>query len=280
MEIGGHGQDMGGFGTDGTEWSAKVRNGRSDEQGTVLDNPGSSARDRDHGSILAESDIDRHDIAHRRLQEDTWFLVIEPVAKQDRDHYEYYCADTKQHVIAWFDVFDASLLFQECGLARLELEAQFWKHVDFFPRHYKMRPSDANELQAHLEWFLADSRFIFGWNRAESHLSSNNLMTEQGVAFCGFWIRSSSIFKLLRFTGSSFDVVSLRRRLQAKAISPPLLETAAMFRVPTLVLEHIENIHVDDIVNLLDIRQFVDRFNDDNVKHSTLVSLLNTSVKR
>ncbi|KAG1818571.1 uncharacterized protein BJ212DRAFT_1298650 [Suillus subaureus] len=38
----------------------------------------------------------------------------------------------------------------------LELEAQFWKHVDFFPCHYKMRPSDANELQAQLEWFSAD----------------------------------------------------------------------------------------------------------------------------
>jgi hypothetical protein len=88
--------------------------------------------------------------ARRRLQEDTWFLVVEPVAKQDGDHYEYYCADTKQRVVVWFDAFDASLLFQECAFARewnhkrklqyptntryavqlknigLELEAQFW----------------------------------------------------------------------------------------------------------------------------------------------------------
>jgi hypothetical protein len=56
-----------------------------------------------------------------------------------------------------------------------------------------------------------------------------------------------------------------------KRTLPLLLATAAMFGVPALVLEHIENIHVDGIVNSLDIRQFVDRFNDDNVKHSTLV---------
>ncbi|KAG2053745.1 hypothetical protein BDR06DRAFT_972042 [Suillus hirtellus] len=159
----------------------------------------------------------------RILQEDAWFLVVEPIAKQDGDHYEYYCVDTSQHIIAWFYAFDASLLFQECAFARkwnhkrLELEAQFWKHVDFFPRHYKMRPSDAAELRAHLEWFLADS------NPAESHLSSNDFMTEQGVAFCG------RIWSIL------------------------------------------QNIHVDGIVNSLDIRQFIDRFNDDNVKHSTLV---------
>ncbi|KAG1807734.1 hypothetical protein EV424DRAFT_1350562 [Suillus variegatus] len=140
--------------------------------------------------------------ARRRLQEDAWFLVVEPIAKQDGDHYEYYCVDTRQHVIAWFDAFDASLLFQECVFAHS--------------------------------------------NRAESHLSSNDFMTEQGVAFCG------RIWSIL------------------------------------------QNIHVDSIINSLDTRQFIDRFNDDNVKHSTLiyviveagvimavdVSLLDTSVKR
>ncbi|KAG1771578.1 hypothetical protein EV702DRAFT_1201893 [Suillus placidus] len=209
------------------------------------------------------------DAARRRLQEDTWFLVVEPLAKLDGDYYEYYCANTEQHIVAWFDAFDASLLFQECAFARewnhkrLELEAQFWKHVDFFPRHYEMRPSDANELRVHLEWFLAEGltleqstaaslfqnndqteKIISRIIRFESHLSSNDFMTEQGVAFCGF---------------------------KRKRTLPLLLATAAMFGVPALVLEHIENIHVDGIVNSLDIRQFIDRFNDDNLKHSTLV---------
>lgn len=52
---------------------------------------------------------------------------------------------------------------------------------------------------------------------------------------------------------------------------PILLATAAMFGVPVLVLEHIESLHVDGIVNLLDIDKFVDHFNNDNLKHSTLV---------
>jgi hypothetical protein len=56
-----------------------------------------------------------------------------------------------------------------------------------------------------------------------------------------------------------------------KRTLPLLLATAAMFGVPALVLEHIDNIYVDGIVNSLDISQFVDRFNEDNVKHSTLV---------
>jgi len=44
-----------------------------------------------------------------------------------------------------------------------------------------------------------------------------------------------------------------------------------MFGIPALVLEHIKKLHVDGIVNLLDIRKFLDHFNDDNIKHSTLV---------
>ncbi|KAG1762049.1 hypothetical protein EV702DRAFT_1052685 [Suillus placidus] len=82
-------------------------------------------------------------------------------------------------------------------------------------------------------------------------------MTEQGVAFCARLMRSHSVEGFKR-----------------KRTLPLLLSTAAMFGVPALVLEHIENIHVDGIVNSLDIRQFVDRFNDDNLKHSTLAGVI------
>ncbi|KAG2102823.1 uncharacterized protein F5147DRAFT_776178 [Suillus discolor] len=192
------------------------------------------------------------DAACRRLQEDTWLLVVEPVSKQDGDYYEYYCADTKQHVIAWFNAFDASLLFQECTFARewnhkrLELEAQFWKHVDFFPHHYEMRPSDAKELQAHLEWFLAEGLTLEQSTAAS--LFRNNEQTEKIISH------------IVRFEG-----------IKQKRTLPLLLATAAMFGMPALVLDHIENIHVDGIINLLDIRQFIDHFNNDNVKYSTLV---------
>ncbi|KIK34292.1 hypothetical protein CY34DRAFT_98287 [Suillus luteus UH-Slu-Lm8-n1] len=47
-----------------------------------------------------------------------------------------------------------------------------------------------------------------------------------------------------------------------------------MFGVPVLVLEHVEKLHVDGIVNMLDIRTFLDHFNDDNIKHSTLAGVI------
>ncbi|KAG2738047.1 hypothetical protein P692DRAFT_20851728 [Suillus brevipes Sb2] len=242
------------------------------------------------------------DVARRRLQEDTWFLVVEPLAKHDGDYYEYYCANTEQHIVAWFDAFDASLLFQECASARewnhkrLELEAQFWKHVDFFPRHYNMTPSDAKDLRVHLEWFLAEgltleqstAASLFRNNdqaekiisciiRFESHLSSNKFMTEQGVAFCGrIWsiLRHHQFLNYYGLPEARLMRTHSVEGLKRKRTLPLLLATAAMFGVPALVLEHIENIHVDGIVNSLDIRQFVDRFNDENLKHSTLAGVI------
>ncbi|KAG1847882.1 hypothetical protein DFJ58DRAFT_843086 [Suillus subalutaceus] len=150
-----------------------------------------------------------------------------------------------------------------------------------------MTPSDAKDLRVHLEWFLAEgltleqstAASLFRNNnqaekiisciiRFESHLSSNKFMTEQGVAFCG---RIWSILPRLMRTHS---VEGLKR----KRTLPLLLVTAAMFGVPALVLEHIENIHVDGIVNSLNIRQFVDCFNDENLKHSTLLIKSTSSI--
>ncbi|KAG1897558.1 uncharacterized protein F5891DRAFT_1191756 [Suillus fuscotomentosus] len=162
--------------------------------------------------------------ARRRLQEDMWYMVVEPVRKEDGDYYEYYCVVPDARIIAWFEDFDANLLFQECAFARewnhkrLELEAQFWKHIDFFPRHYSMQPSDATELRAHLEWFLAEGltleqstaaslfwstdqteKVIARLNRTESLLNSNRSLQEQGVAFCG------RIWNILRKATTNFS---------------------------------------------------------------------------
>lgn len=47
-----------------------------------------------------------------------WYMVVEPVRKEDGDYYEYYCVVPDARIIAWFEDFDANLLFQECASAR------------------------------------------------------------------------------------------------------------------------------------------------------------------
>ncbi|KAG2739285.1 hypothetical protein P692DRAFT_20851542 [Suillus brevipes Sb2] len=242
------------------------------------------------------------DAARRKLQEDAWFLVVEPITKQNGYYYEYYCAVPDKRVITWFEVFNADLLFQECACARewnhkrLELEAQFWKHVDFFPRHFNMKPSEAIELRIHLEWYLAEGltlqqstaaslfwnidqteRIISRIENLEKYTNIDGFMKEQGVAFCGRIWNILRHHQFLNYYGlpearlmRSHSVEANRQRRTL----PILLATAAMFGVPVLVLEHIESLHVDGIVNSLDIDKFVDHFNNDNLKHSTLAGVI------
>jgi hypothetical protein len=55
--------------------------------------------------------------ARRQLQEDAWYMVVEPVTTEDGDYYEYYCIVPDAHIITWFEEFNANLLFQECTFA-------------------------------------------------------------------------------------------------------------------------------------------------------------------
>ncbi|KAG2742718.1 hypothetical protein P692DRAFT_20747841 [Suillus brevipes Sb2] len=242
--------------------------------------------------------------ARRRLQEDTWYMVVEPVITEDGDFYEYYCVVPHARIIAWFEEFSADLLFQECAFARewnhkrLELEAQFWKHIDFFPRHYEMQISDATELRAHLEWFLAEGLTLeqstaasLFWStdqtekviarliNFENLLNSNRSLKEQGVAFCGRIWNILRHHQFLNYYGlpearlmRAHSIEGSERQRNVRFLS--LLATCAMFGVPVVVLEHVEKLHVDGIVNLLDIRKFLDHFNDDIIKHSTLAGVI------
>ncbi|KIK32220.1 hypothetical protein CY34DRAFT_19199 [Suillus luteus UH-Slu-Lm8-n1] len=242
--------------------------------------------------------------ARRRLQEDAWYMVVEPVATEDGDYYEYYCVVPDAHIITWFEDFNADLLFQECAFARewnhkrLELEAQFWKHIDFFPRHYSMQPSDATELRAQLEWFLAEGLTLeqstaasLFWStdqtekviarliNFENLLDSNLFLREQGVAYCGRIWNILRHHQFLNYYGlpearlmRTHSIEGGERRRNVRFLS--LLAIAAMFGVPALVLEHVEKLHVDGIVNLLDIGKFLDHFNDDNMRHSTLAGVI------
>ncbi|KAG2035462.1 hypothetical protein BDR03DRAFT_983623 [Suillus americanus] len=67
-----------------------------------------------------------------------------------------YYHHTTKHVIAWLEDLNGELLFGECiqpgkwGHKRLELEAQYWKHFNFFPHQFRMESSQMNQIGTHL----------------------------------------------------------------------------------------------------------------------------------
>ncbi|KAG2045941.1 hypothetical protein BDR06DRAFT_977846 [Suillus hirtellus] len=151
------------------------------------------------------------DAARRKLQEDAWFLVIEPITRQNEYYYEYYCAVLDKRVITWSAHVQESGTTNDWSLKH-NFASLFW---------------NINQTEKII------SRIVSLETRTEKYTNIDGSMKEQGVAFCG-----------------------------------------RIWNILLLVLEHIESLHVDGIVNLLDIDRFVDLFNNDNLKHSTLAGVI------
>ncbi|KAG2108249.1 uncharacterized protein F5147DRAFT_652968 [Suillus discolor] len=199
--------------------------------------------------------------AHRRLQEETWYMVIKPVTREDRDYYEYYCVVLDAHTIAWFEDFNADLLFQECTFARewnhkskfySPMNGSSWRHNFGENMLMSMQRSDATELPAHLEWYLAEG-----------------LILEQSTAASLFW-STDQMEKVITCLISFENLLNSDASLKEQGIA----YCGRIWNILLMVLEHVKKLHVDGIVNLLDIKKFLNHFNDDNIKHSTLVGVI------
>ncbi|KAG2051219.1 hypothetical protein BDR06DRAFT_1061732 [Suillus hirtellus] len=77
--------------------------------------------------------------------------------------YPYYCVVLEKHIITWLETVDGYLLFQECMAAwhwnhkKLELEAQFWKHVGYFPLEITISPKEVKALEVQLNWYCVEA---------------------------------------------------------------------------------------------------------------------------
>ncbi|KAG1804831.1 uncharacterized protein HD556DRAFT_1303392 [Suillus plorans] len=87
------------------------------------------------------------EVTRGRVQGDL-ILVAEPMRTQnvDGDVYLYYLVALEARIIGWLEPLDG-----------LELEAQFWKHVEFFPRDFKLDRILLRQLRTELDWFHAES---------------------------------------------------------------------------------------------------------------------------
>ncbi|KAG1882290.1 uncharacterized protein F5891DRAFT_1204081 [Suillus fuscotomentosus] len=82
-----------------------------------------------------------------------WLLVVEPLRMRGIDIYTYYYVVPERRIIAWLEQVDGYILFQECMTARhwnhkrLELEAQYWKHIEYFPHGIDIPLQDIRTLR-------------------------------------------------------------------------------------------------------------------------------------
>ncbi|KAG2136449.1 hypothetical protein DEU56DRAFT_913025 [Suillus clintonianus] len=100
-----------------------------------------------------------------KLDGKQWLLVVDPISVGGTEIYPYYYVIPENRIIAWIEPLDGYLLFQECETAwnwnhkRLELEAQYWKHVEYFPHRMEICLSEVRALRVQLNWYRVGEYF-------------------------------------------------------------------------------------------------------------------------
>ncbi|KAG1721500.1 uncharacterized protein EDB91DRAFT_1088422 [Suillus paluster] len=245
------------------------------------------------------------DVSRTKLNGQEWLLIVELVLVGGEEIYPYYYVVPEKHIITWLELLDGYFLFQECTAVwhwnhkRLELEAQFWKHVEYFPCGIKIRVSEVRALRIQLNWYRIETEALaleqstvasIFWTldqmkemvaelaiavddqRSEELAEPDGTMKEQGITIC-------SHHKYLNHHGQPkahlMRTHSLGERRTDLETSPFVTSIAfTMLYIPTIMLRHIRNIYVDGLINRVDMRNFMDNFSAQAKAQTTVASVI------
>ncbi|KAG0701806.1 hypothetical protein DFH29DRAFT_875620 [Suillus ampliporus] len=139
-----------------------------------------------------------------------WQELVHPLGGTYYYHStKYYYVVPDKQVIAWLKDLNGELLFGECIQPRLELEAQYWKHFEFFPHEFRMESPQVRHIRRELLCYIGESpkqkteattlsqssAASMFWtlnqmNQIGTHLATieslanNEIIEETGVVFC------------------------------------------------------------------------------------------------
>ncbi|KAG1893304.1 uncharacterized protein F5891DRAFT_1196534 [Suillus fuscotomentosus] len=208
-----------------------------------------------------------------KLRGNLWFLVVEQMSVRGKEIYLYYYVVPEKRIITWLEPVDGYLLFQECTAAwhwnhkRLELEAQFWKHIEYFPVEIIISREEVRALQAQLNWYQAlvlerSTAASLFWNLDQMKEMASELAIAvelagpdgvadaPGVAICGE--RHGNLENSRVMTGVS----------------------VAMLWILIMVLKRLQGIYVNGLVSGVDIKKFTDDFNAQAKAQTTVASII------
>ncbi|KAF9231916.1 hypothetical protein BU15DRAFT_67914 [Melanogaster broomeanus] len=140
------------------------------------------------------------DASRNMIGEDAWILVAEPVriGEDLHDRYEYYYAVEDQHTIAWHHTFNVGNPIPRVHnpsrvgspKVRHELEAQFWKHVEYFPHDFNLQRSDVAMLRMKLNWLYVEAFTVEGSTAASTFGQSGQ--AKRNHDFVGYCLHRST----------------------------------------------------------------------------------------
>ncbi|KAG2113384.1 hypothetical protein DEU56DRAFT_761946 [Suillus clintonianus] len=254
------------------------------------------------------------DASRAAVNEDTWILVVLPTIFMGEERFQYYYVVPDQHIIAWLEDLNGELLFGECIQTsewrhkRLELEAQYWKHFEFFPHQFQMDTSQVRRIQRELFCYIGGKPIalqrltespeikieatILGQSSAASmfwtigqmgqvgaHLTTieglvdNGIVEETGVVFC---YRVGHHQFLNRHNQPEARLIrghAVRKNHRTCKLLVFMGNAAAMVLCMPITIDRIKSTSVDGVLNGVEVNSFINDFSSQAQGQITLAGV-------
>ncbi|KAG1851965.1 hypothetical protein F4604DRAFT_1303455 [Suillus subluteus] len=211
----------------------------------------------------------------------------------------YYFAHHENRCLFWLQDFDATSILRECyGVTELshmqiELEAQYWKHIDLFPYTSALHSQVLKQLQQIIRFAISDcmTSEVSAVCAFSIDVLKNTLDLIKDVDVKNDWVQSAHdkcfIARMmnhfrhcqyLNYLGQQSARLSRDQTVHGDSYG----ERSVMMRCLAPLLfnapyEHVRSLHklyVDSIVNLLDWRTFVQKLNAEMQDFNLLATVL------
>ncbi|KAG1722281.1 uncharacterized protein EDB91DRAFT_1256148 [Suillus paluster] len=178
---------------------------------------------------------------------------------------------------------------------RFELEAQYWRHIEFFPHTFHMTCSQVRRTHreilcylgeattlnqstaATIFWTLDQMRQVDVQLASVEALAENEIIEDTGVVLCCKILYMLRHYQYLNCHNQpeaclirGHAVIEKRRTCKALYF---MGNTAATILCMPITIDHIRNTSVDGIVNGVDVRTFIDDFSSQAKSQITLAGI-------
>lgn len=241
------------------------------------------------------------DASRTAANKDEWILVVLPTIFMGEERFQYYYVVPDKQVIAWLEDLNGELLFGECiqpsewRHKRLELEAQYWKHFEFFPHQFRMESSQVRCIRREVVCYIGEATTLgqssaasMFWtldqmNQIGTHLAiieglaDNETIEETGAVFCCriLYILRHHQF-LHRHNQPEARLIrnhAVREKHRSCKILVFMGNAAAMMLCIPITIGRIRRTSVDGVLNGVEVNSFIDDFSSQARSQITLAGV-------
>ncbi|KIK41669.1 hypothetical protein CY34DRAFT_107206 [Suillus luteus UH-Slu-Lm8-n1] len=220
------------------------------------------------------------DVSRAAVNEDGWTLVVLPTIFMGEERFQYYYVVPDKQVITWLE-----------DLNGLELEAQYWKHFEFFPYQFRMECPQVRCIRKEVVCYIGESpkqkteattlsqssAALMFWNLDQMNqvgihlatietedLANNEMIDETGVVFCCRILYILRHHQFINRHNQPEAHLVRNHELREKHRSCKALvfmgNAAAMMLCMPITIGRIRRTSVDGILNGVEVNSLVDDF--------------------